>query len=257
MKKLITKYPVTCFYIATLLSVFLLALCNMLLFPTSSDYMLMFPQLSPALSALLIVYLINGKSGVFELVRRTAFVKKDFLWYFVALITPLIICGLSYIILSLNGYAGSVFSRSLDNYAICLLAVFLGSYGEELGWRGFMQVELQKKRSLFMSTFIVGVFWGLWHLNFDSGILVFLIYMFMTVEISFVISWLFKNTNNKILAPVILHSLFNFCTLIFFEKLIMSDGLKIEMMLFFYGIYSIILFIPCVWIVRNMKHKTN
>lgn len=257
MKKLIIKYPVTCFYIATLLSVFLLALCNMLLYPTSSDYMLMFPQLSPALSALLIVYLINGKSGVFELVRRTAFVKKDFLWYFVALIIPLIICGLSYIILSLNGYAGSVFNRSLDNYAICLLAIFLGGYGEELGWRGFMLTQLQKKYSLPISTFIVGVFWGFWHLDFDSGFLVFLIYMFMTVEISFVISWLFKKTNNKIIAPVILHSSFNFCTLIFFEKLIMSDGLNIESMIFFYGIYSIILFIPCVWIVRNMKHKTN
>lgn len=39
-----------------------------------------------------------------------------------------------------------------------------GSMGEELGWRGYLLKELNKRHTLFMSGIIVGIVWGFWHL---------------------------------------------------------------------------------------------
>lgn len=92
-----------------------------------------------------------------------------------------------------------------------------GSLGEELGWRGFVLNELQKKYSPIKSAIIVGVIWGVWHapLWFLSGysglqlvqyIICFMIYI---VAGSIVITT-FYNWNHNLFIPIIIHQLFNY-----------------------------------------------
>jgi len=94
-----------------------------------------------------------------------------------------------------------------------------GTLGEELGWRGFLLNELQKKHSPLKSAIIVGLVWGFWHtpLWFLSGytglqlvqyIIVFLIYIISTS----IIMTAFYNLNHNILIPIIIHQLANFFT---------------------------------------------
>ncbi len=40
---------------------------------------------------------------------------------------------------------------------------------EEIGWRGFMQPELQKIFNPLITALIVFVFWSLWHLPYSTG----------------------------------------------------------------------------------------
>jgi uncharacterized protein len=105
---------------------------------------------------------------------------------------------------------------------ITLLVVFCdalirGPLGEELGWRGFVLNELQKKFSPLKSAIIVGVAWGFWHtpLWFLSGysgiqlvkyIICFLIYIIATS----IIMTAFYNLNHNILIPIIIHQLVNY-----------------------------------------------
>ena len=42
--------------------------------------------------------------------------------------------------------------------------LFRGPLGEELGWRGFLQNELEIKHSALKSSLIVGLLWGILHL---------------------------------------------------------------------------------------------
>lgn len=95
--------------------------------------------------------------------------------------------------------------------------LFAGPFGEELGWSGFVQIELQKKYSCLKSSVIVGVCWGMWHLPiwFTTGFtgvdLIKYIIFFMIAIISVsIIMATFYNLNKNLLVPIIIHQLFNF-----------------------------------------------
>ncbi|WP_151734425.1 CPBP family intramembrane glutamic endopeptidase ['Paenibacillus yunnanensis' Narsing Rao et al. 2020] len=92
-----------------------------------------------------------------------------------------------------------------------------GPLGEELGWRGFVLNELQKKLSPLKSAVVVGLVWGLWHapLWLMSG---YTGYQLLQYVISFlagilavsVIITAFYNRSRNLIIPIIIHQLFNF-----------------------------------------------
>ncbi|MEO4053937.1 type II CAAX endopeptidase family protein [Solibacillus sp. CAU 1738] len=92
-----------------------------------------------------------------------------------------------------------------------------GPLGEELGWRGFVLVELQKKFSPLKSAIIVGVAWGFWHaplwlMSGYSGLqLVQYIICFLggIIAVSIIIT-VFYNLNRNLLIPIMIHHLFNY-----------------------------------------------
>ncbi len=92
-----------------------------------------------------------------------------------------------------------------------------GPLGEQIGWRAFVLIELQKIHSPIKAAVIVGVFWGFWHapLWFLSGyagmqlvqyIGVFLVYIISTS----IIITAFYNLNTNLLIPIIIHQLANY-----------------------------------------------
>lgn len=103
-----------------------------------------------------------------------------------------------------------------------LINLTSGPLGEELGWRGFVLNELQKRHSPFASTMIVATVWGFWHtpLWFLSGYqgvqlaeyaILFLVGIFSVS----VVMTVFYNRNRSILIPMWIHLLFNFLLQLF------------------------------------------
>jgi membrane protease YdiL (CAAX protease family) len=55
---------------------------------------------------------------------------------------------------------------SLKGYSLpvtLLLCLFAGPLGEELGWRGYLRVELDKKYGFIQASIVAGVIWAFWH----------------------------------------------------------------------------------------------
>ena len=92
-----------------------------------------------------------------------------------------------------------------------------GPLGEELGWRGFVLNELQKKFSPLKSAIIIGMAWGFWHtplwlMSGYSGLqLVQYIVCFLggIVAVSIIIT-AFYNLNHNLVIPIVIHQLFNY-----------------------------------------------
>ncbi|HDX9628812.1 TPA: CPBP family intramembrane metalloprotease [Bacillus cereus] len=92
-----------------------------------------------------------------------------------------------------------------------------GPLGEELGWRGFAQIELQKKYSPLKASIIIGFWWGMWHLPiwFTTGfvgidlIKYILFFMISIISIKIVMT-AFYNLNQNLIIPIIIHQFFNF-----------------------------------------------
>ena len=56
------------------------------------------------------------------------------------------------------------FTIMLVNMPLNFLLVYTAFFGEEYGWRGFLQPLLQKRFALRGGILVLGVAWGLWHL---------------------------------------------------------------------------------------------
>jgi len=124
-----------------------------------------------------------------------------------------------------------------------------GPLGEELGWRGFMQVELEKRISGLKSALIVGCFWGLWHFPLwflTSGysglrLLVYAVaFVLGTMSVSVIIACHYRRCRN-LLIPVLIHQLFNYLN---FSGFISADLFPVFLMTIAgYLVYALILVI--------------
>jgi membrane protease YdiL (CAAX protease family) len=268
MRKIVVKHPVIVFCVFSLILLSVIGGLNLILYPSSFNYALMFPQWSPALAAILVVGILNGKNGIYNLFRQTSIKASNLKWILIAIIIPAVCCGLSYVILMFveNGqWIPPTLPRSIGNYAICLIATIFGCYGEEIGWRGFMLPKLNKKHSLFISSLIVGLFWGVWHMRFQIGLPAFGLFVLGVVCYSFLISWLCSKTKNNMFVAIVFHTTINMCSLLLFEN-ILSDITEQQTEIqignphlysVLYGIYAIVFLIPCLFIAKNRLNPNN
>ncbi len=92
-----------------------------------------------------------------------------------------------------------------------------GPLGEELGWRGYLQNELNKRYSLPKASLIVGVIWAIWHLPlwFISGyqgadlLLYIMFFAVGLIAFSVIIGFVYGRGRNLLYA-ILLHQMLNF-----------------------------------------------
>lgn len=225
-----TQHPVTIFCIVNLLLVILISII------ISPDYVPF--QLAPGIFAILITAALKGKKGIYSLLRKLKYEKVYAKWYLFALLVPFVFCAISYIFFSIANYGQLSFpnfDRAVSFFIVECFIITIGSYGEELGWRGYLLPELRKKHSLLSSSFIIGLIWGIWHLCIGFGVTVFIIYLIMVIEFSLIFSWLNQKTSNNILSAIILHSSFNLSALLFYSDIFTSNAPKNDLMFMMYG----------------------
>jgi len=128
-----------------------------------------------------------------------------------------------------------------------------GPLGEELGWRGFLQNELNKRFPLLKSSLIVGVIWALWHLplwfvsGFEGTNLLLYILFFMVGLISFsvIIGFVYDRGGN-LLYPIVMHQMLNFAgRLLEIDELVALGGSS--------AVYMIIAIVIGVFLLRSKR----
>ena len=116
--------------------------------------------------------------------------------------------------------------------------MIIGGGLEEIGWRGFLQPELEKKLPFWLAAPIVGVIWGAWHIplwfipgTMQAGNMNFPLYILYTVLLSCIMGAIQRITEN-VAASIIFHawvnvlfSVFAFLPILGGENLIMFIGL--------------------------------
>lgn len=116
----------------------------------------------------------------------------------------------------------ALFALVADLSGATILVMFVdslirGPLGEELGWRGYLQLELNKRFSVLKSSLIVGVIWGLWHLPlwFIAGyqgvdLLLYIVFFLVgLVAFSVIIGFVYGRGRNLLYA-ILLHQMLNF-----------------------------------------------
>lgn len=120
-------------------------------------------------------------------------------------------------IVDVKKYFDGVFSfANILSLGVNFFMVFLPFFGEEYGWRYFLQPLLQKRFGLVKGVLLLGLLWGIWHLPLNFfyystpayGVTSFANQLITCVTLGIFMAYAYMKTEN-IWVPVIIHYLNN------------------------------------------------
>ncbi|MCX6050308.1 MAG: CPBP family intramembrane metalloprotease [Chloroflexi bacterium] len=130
--------------------------------------LLLATYIGPLPSALIVTYIVEGKAGVKQLLRRMVQWRVGIGWYLLILIGyPLVF------LLGASAYMGiTPLTALLQKWPLlltsylpaALIGILYPSLGEEPGWRGFALPRLQQQHGPLIGSLILGALHGFWHL---------------------------------------------------------------------------------------------
>ena len=113
-----------------------------------------------------------------------AFKGNPFPKYLGAISLPIVVSTILFLVY--NQFISPVSLPLTDAVSFTLmLGGMLGAFGEELGWRGYLQSGLNRRLNGFFAFLLVGILWGLWHVgNYQNGPAYMLFFVFSTIGYS-------------------------------------------------------------------------
>lgn len=174
-------------------------------------------------AAILITMLVQGRTGLIELLKRYLIWRVDWKWYgFAFLLYPSICLAAMLLgkwILGASIDFSKIFALQIfDNseqlwlFVVPFFLVDLITNGEEIGWRGFVLPRLQVRLSPFASSILLGMIWGFWHLpkhlaSWDTQ--AYSLFIVRIVGDAVLYTWLFNHSRGSLLLTSIFHAMQN------------------------------------------------
>ena len=195
---------------------------------TSGGWVLNVIALSgPSITALILSAVLGG-GALRRLLDGFSFSRGSVRWSVVALVLPLAMIGVA---IAISVVAFGAPTPVISIALVAVLAVefvrvlfFGGPLGEELGWRGFVLPRLQRRRTAFGASLVLGLIWGLWHIplyfvpgtgQFEtvsggtSPAFAIGAFVVWTIGLSILFTWLFNETRGSLIAVILFHTSIN------------------------------------------------
>jgi membrane protease YdiL (CAAX protease family) len=135
-------------------------------------------QFGPSLAGLIVIYLENGKRGLFSVTRSLTRMHISLKWYIFAIFFELALFHIIILFCYATGYKeiNIRISALLPSYLSFLVntitLTILTGLGEEIGWRGFLLPKLQERYKIVIAALALTLINSMWHLRTDClGIL--------------------------------------------------------------------------------------
>src|ERR671910_1929183 len=227
LSSVVRRHPIITFFVLTYALTWLAwPLWALGLYPIAPVF-----SFAPFLTALVVLAITQGKSGIGGLLRRMVRWRVGLWWYAVALFLPV---GIALAATALNVLLGAQAPSAADlggwtglfsTFAFVLLIPAAGGTWEEPGWRGFALPSLQAGHSALVASLILGAVWALWHLPFvvatgQMGGWDIVIILAWTL----VLTWVYNGTGGSVLIVMLFHAMFNTISASFISPLAFSGA---------------------------------
>ena len=170
------------------------------------------PQWGPGVAGLLMAYLIFRKQGT---KLNFSFKSAAPQTYLLAFLIPALPAAVVFIIMRLLG-ANASFQFEFSLFAFLNMAS--GALGEEIGWRGYFHKMLNQKTLPVITSAVVGVLWGLWHIGlYANGALYMVFAVILITSYTYVLYSLMPATKFNIWVAALFHLGINLSNMLFFE----------------------------------------
>lgn len=181
----------------------------------------------PLLAVIFVTNAAAEKSGIRQRLSSPLARRAQAKWWAAAL---LLMAGLFAISATLSWFISGTGPNAREgiylngsNSLIVILLLLLGSFAEEMGWRSFALPRLQEKHTPIKATFILTLFWWLWHLPTYWTLplamnavaqygfaLAFGIQFIVLLALSVLCTWVYNGSGGVVWLPVLLHASWNF-----------------------------------------------
>lgn len=188
----------------------------------------------PTISGIITTAIFDGFAGVLRLLKKLFIWNVPFKNYLYLILLPIlfVMIGIGLYNIFIGGIGRFDGMAFLSIPTILWAGFYAGPLGEELGWRGFLLPELQKKYTNLKSAIIIGCIWFVWHIplwwapfgTLVSGesisFLPVLTYFVMLICLSIIITWLVIHSKGSVLIALLFHLCINAgIALLFFPEL--------------------------------------
>jgi membrane protease YdiL (CAAX protease family) len=171
---------------------------------------------APTFAALLVAWLWPGETGVRRLLKPVLRWQVSPAWYLVAFGGPILLFVVAVAIHVAAGGAAPASWLAVPSgpdLAFLVGALVAGSFGEEVGWRGFGQSRLQSRFTPLAASVIVGALWATWHLwpviTPGGGSTTWLIVVETYVRLigmSVLYAWILNGSGSSVLLAMLAHA---------------------------------------------------
>lgn len=172
----------------------------------------------PSFAGVVLTAVLGGRRALIALLRALLLWRVHPGWYLWTILLPLVVT-LPALLWHLAAGKALAWHALPGPAMVGLLFVQIlllgGPLNEELGWRGFALPVLQRRSNALISSFAVGVVWGVWHLPlFWAGVPGYDIvplhwYLLNTVALSVIFTWVFNGSGGSVLLALLFHTTFN------------------------------------------------
>lgn len=167
----------------------------------------------PTIAAITVTGIVEGRSGVKQLLQRIVQGRTGLKWIAVAVGLPILV---SAIVVVLNAVLLGKSIAIVPNEApIFTLIIGLLVVGEEIGWRGFALPRLQTRFNSLTASLILGGLWAAWHLPnaFIPGLGYYLtafpVFLVYVVSMTVLFTWLANCTHGSVWIAWLFHAAIN------------------------------------------------
>jgi uncharacterized protein len=165
----------------------------------------------PLVAAIVVVGVTEGARGYRDWGARMLRWRVGWVWWVVAIGTPLAVLAVASAANVVLWGAPAPVLTALPWSSIALFAALRlvnpldGPFGEEPGWRGYAQPELQVRRSPLAAGLILAPIVALWHLPLVTTGQLAAVGLPITFAITLVYVWLLNRTGGSVLLAVAFH----------------------------------------------------
>jgi membrane protease YdiL (CAAX protease family) len=211
--------------------------------------------LGPSFAGIALTGIVDGRSGLRDLLSRMQLWRVGARWYATLLIFPLLILA---VLLPFSTLVSQDFVPNI--LPIGILLGLVAGFFEEIGWTGFALPRMQLKRSTLAASIYLALLHGIWHLvagylsesvTYGAYWLPRFIMMWMVAMMAMRIInvWVYTNTKSLLLAQLIHASSTGF--LFVFSPTPISPANET----LWWAVYAIVLWVAAaVVVVRYGKH---
>jgi uncharacterized protein len=196
----------------------------------ASPYLHQIGALGPAVAAVVVIGAVSGRPGVGALLMRAVAWRGRGRAFAFSLGTPvaLLVVALStarWLDGSGSGVRWSQLGHSAELAALPVLVywainlVFYG-FGEELGWRGFLQPHLEERWPVVTAANVVSLIWAAWHIplfgitsSYRAMPLIGFVGFYFSIWVaSWIFAWLLRFGRGSLLVVAVFHAWFDVVT---------------------------------------------
>jgi uncharacterized protein len=174
--------------------------------------------MTPTLAALIVTAILGGSVKISAFLERCYFYNLRIKYIVLAVILPLTVLTIA----KLNSLAFLQITPFISGItAKKLIVIMWALIAEEIGWRGFLQENLDKRWGHIVTPLIVGTIWALWHYHFfwlgtmSAPLILFLL---GCITDSFGYYWITKKSEGNVVPA----SLWHFIGNLFFNVYLIS-----------------------------------